>query len=646
MKANSKLSRLLALTLAIIMTFSLMAFPVSADSEVKELGLIGSSDVNAELNKLLAFDENNQWEYLVEYEFKISRTGLADSGTGTDTAWVPANGGEVRVIERRTGAFGNYKYTYTNKYFDALTSLISDEPTVSVRVVGTDTTYSVKVVDGRIDSVIALNENAAVTYNMDKSVMAQAILANAVDLSASTLPADAVLTVDGADSLNASEEAQTVTISFAGDDYYKPCQANASVIVNKADVTVTLKGNVNDSSSYVVMTAGGDFPAGFVTINPNDPAIDVWKIFAGETTERVPIAYVDLPASYKNEELIGALDAIFPYVREDGKTFSQVVNDGMTVAEFKELMQNLLDAYNWAQEHKDDKVWIFPTLKAEVAIVIDMLMPDSIATVAQQIVNLPGFLNDVTVALGTPSHAGVYAVLVVTDNKNYNAAYGFGGVVVVPNMRGNELEWNSELPESLTAEELAKADLTATLYNNGVVVKDASISYKYTGSYKVFFGLIKVKYNSSDVPTRVGSYTQVATCYSGDNISILPATRSFNIVESTDSKAAVELEEDVVVPAEPTVDEVVNDAPAADTAEDADVPENEEAADPAEQPTEDIVVPAEPAVEEETPTAPAEDEAPAVEEPEADKGFSVIGSITEPVFGILNKGLSGLGKLF
>lgn len=47
MKANSKLSRLLALTLAIIMTFSLMAFPVSADSEVKELGLCKGDNVNA-----------------------------------------------------------------------------------------------------------------------------------------------------------------------------------------------------------------------------------------------------------------------------------------------------------------------------------------------------------------------------------------------------------------------------------------------------------------------------------------------------------------------------------------------------------------------------------------------------------------------
>lgn len=639
MKANSKLSRLLALTLAIIMTFSLMAFPVSADSEVKELGLCKGDNVNAKLNALMDTDENTQWEYYAKYEYPYDK-----KWTKTAEVWAPVDGGNVEAIISGKGIFGISKNETGIRYIDSMTSLIADEPTVTVRVVGTDTTYSVKVVDGRIQSVIAVNENAAVTYNMDKSVMAQAILANAVDLSASTLPADAVLTVSGADDLNASEEAQTVTISFAGNDYYKPCQVNASVIVNKADVTVTLKGNVSDESSYVVMTAGGDFPEGFVTLNPDDPSIDIWKIFAGRTNDNVTIAYVDLPASYKNEELIAALDFIFPFIREDGKTFSQVVNDGMTVAEFKELMQDLLDAYNWAQEHKDDSgLSIYKKWASEALL---YLMPDSIATVAAQIVNLPGFLNDVTVALGTPSHAGVYAVLVVTDSKNYNAAYGFGGVLVVPNMRGNELVWNSELPESLTADQLKAADLTATLYNNGQIVKDASISYKYTGSYKVFFGLIKVKYNSSDVPTRVGSYTQVATCYSGDNISILPATRSFNIVETTDSKAVVsEPVEDAAAPAEAEdVIENVVDSAVAEIEDVVSVPENEEAAAPAEQPTEDVVAPTEPAAEEETPAAPAEDEAPAEEE--ADKGFSVIGSITEPVFGILNKGLSGLGKLF
>lgn len=639
------------MTLAIIMTFSLMAFPVSADSEVKELGLCKGDNVNAKLNALMETDADTQWEYLAKtYEYKTGN--LREHHTETFTAWAPVDGGTVKdVITGSEYSLKKWQYVTVVKdvTYPSLVSLIADEPTVTVRVVGTDTTYSVKVVDGRIQSVIAVNENAAVTYNMDKSVMQQAILANAVDLSASTLPADAVLTVSGADNLNASEEAQTVTISFAGNDYYKPCQVNASVIVNKANVTVTLKGNVNDESSYVVMTAGGDFPEGFVTLDPNDPSIDIWKIFAGRTNDNVTIAYVDLPASYKNEALIAALDFIFPFVREDGKTFSQVVNDGMTVAEFKALMQDLLDAYNWAQEHKDDTmIGSIPTPEGIIAIAADKLMPDSIATVAEQIVNLPEFLDDVTVALGTPSHAGVYAVLVVTDSENYNAAYGFGGVVVVPNMRGNELVWNYELPESLTADELASADLTATLYNNGQKVKDAKISYKYTGSYKIFFGLIKVKYNSSDVPTRVGSYTQVATCYSGDNISILPATRSFNIVEATDSKAVVsEPVEAAAAPAEveDVIENVVDSAVA--EAEDAvNVPENEEAAAPAEQPAEDVVAPAEPAAEEEIPAAPAEDEAPAGEEAEADKGFSVIGSITEPVFGILNKGLSGLGKLF
>lgn len=601
------------MTLAIIMTFSLMVFPVSADSEVKELGLCKGDNVNAKLNALMETAADTQWEYYSEYEYPYDKYF-----TKTASVWAPVDGGNVEAIISGETSFdikhGFYDKNKTGvRYIDSMTSLIAGEPTVTVRVVGTDTTYSVKVVDGRIQSVIAVNENAAVTYNMDKSVMQQAILANAVDLSASTLPADAVLTVSGADDLNASEEAQTVTISFAGDDYYKPCQVNASVIVNKANVTVTLKGNVNDTSSLAVITAGGELPEGFVTTNPADKEIDIWTIFAGQTNENETIVYVKLPAKF--DSLINDFVFNTAFKAMFGMSFSEYLNQGMTVGEFKVFLTKLLELNEYVP-----------------------IMTDTVETIVTQITNLPEVVDDVRVAFGTPSHAGVYAVLVVTDSENYNAAYGFGGVVVVPNMRGNELVWNSELPESLTADELASADLTATLYNNGQKVKDAKISYKYTGSYKVFFGLIKVKYNSSDVPTRVGSYTQVATCYSGDNISILPATRSFNIVEATDSKAVVsEPVEDAAAPAEveDVIENVVDNA-VAEVEDAVNVPENEEAA-----------APAEPAVEEEEiPAAPAEDEAPAGEEAEADKGFSVIGSITEPVFGILNKGLSGLGKLF
>lgn len=601
------------MTLAIIMTFSLMVFPVSADSEVKELGLCKGDNVNAKLNALMETAADTQWEYYSEYEYPYDKYF-----TKTASVWAPVDGGNVEAIISGETSFdikhGFYDKNKTGvRYIDSMTSLIAGEPTVTVRVVGTDTTYSVKVVDGRIQSVIAVNENAAVTYNMDKSVMQQAILANAVDLSASTLPADAVLAVSGADDLNASEEAQTVTISFAGDDYYKPCQVNASVIVNKANVTVTLKGNVNDTSSLAVITAGGELPEGFVTTNPADKEIDIWTIFAGQTNENETIVYVKLPAKF--DSLINDFVFNTAFKAMFGMSFSEYLNQGMTVGEFKVFLTKLLELNEYVP-----------------------IMTDTVETIVTQITNLPEVVDDVRVAFGTPSHAGVYAVLVVTDSENYNAAYGFGGVVVVPNMRGNELVWNSELPESLTADELASADLTATLYNNGQKVKDAKISYKYTGSYKVFFGLIKVKYNSSDVPTRVGSYTQVATCYSGDNISILPATRSFNIVEATDSKAVVsEPVEDAAAPAEvEDVIENVVDSAVAEVEDAVNVPENEEAA-----------APAEPAVEEEEiPAAPAEDEAPAGEEAEADKGFSVIGSITEPVFGILNKGLSGLGKLF
>lgn len=52
MKARSKFKRVLAFAFAIVMSVSLMAFPVYAD-DVYELGLLQGDDVNAKLSALL-----------------------------------------------------------------------------------------------------------------------------------------------------------------------------------------------------------------------------------------------------------------------------------------------------------------------------------------------------------------------------------------------------------------------------------------------------------------------------------------------------------------------------------------------------------------------------------------------------------------
>lgn len=402
---------------------------------------------------------------------------------------------------------------------------------------------NVSVVDTRIVPEITANDSVTITYNMDRDVMLQEILDKAI--ASSNLPEGYTIDdfkITAPDSLDANvdegDEPYTVTFYYKGNDEYKQSETyTVNVTVQKADVNVTIKGNIEQVTSLAVIKSGDSLPEDFITLDPNDSDIDVWTIFAGKTNEGVTIVYVDLPARYTNKILIGLLDFIFPYIREDGKTFTELVSDGMTVAEFKELMNDLVKAYEWAEAHKDDTDTFlgvtYPTEDAKKAKLLLKIMPDTVVTIAEQITKLPDVFDTTTVALGTPKHAGVYATLVVTESDNYNAAYAFGGVVVAPKYDGNTLVWNTEFPESntFTVSELNAFDLTAKLCDaDGETIEGASISYKYTGSYKIFW-FIKIDYSSEKLPTRAGSYTQVATCYTGDNISILPLTRSFTLTK-------------------------------------------------------------------------------------------------------------------
>lgn len=67
MKARSMPRRILAMALAIVMTLSIMVFPVSAE----ELGLVKGDDVNTKLSDLLTPGESHEWEYYINtYTYK------------------------------------------------------------------------------------------------------------------------------------------------------------------------------------------------------------------------------------------------------------------------------------------------------------------------------------------------------------------------------------------------------------------------------------------------------------------------------------------------------------------------------------------------------------------------------------------------
>lgn len=225
----------------------------------------------------------------------------------------------------------------------------------------------VNVTDNRLASAIVCKEGASFTYNMDAAVMKQAIFDNVIDWENSTLPAKDTLTVDnftmeyyGSNTLAgdidggvkqwAPIEGGTVTfltytqmgageqqirITYKGNAQYRPsAQTESTVTVNKAKVKVKVKS----TSIY----ADATLPEDFVTMNPADK-FDVYTVYGGLTSNANLSLYLDLPDKYTNSAVLKLLDPIVEKLY--GKTFTQMMNDGMTVGELRQLLstQELLD---------------------------------------------------------------------------------------------------------------------------------------------------------------------------------------------------------------------------------------------------------------------------------------------------------------
>ena len=235
-------------------------------------------------------------------------------------------------------------------------------------------TVKVTITDNRIASDIVFKEGAAITYNMDANVMKQDILDNVIDWDASTLPARDTLSVDdftftyyGTNILDEENNIsggiqkwvpveggkvnlltypqmgageQQVHITYKGNAEYRPANdVEGTVTVKKA----TVKVSVHSTSIY----ADEAIPEGFVTLDPNDPAIDIYTIYVGLTSNVDVCVYVQLPARLTDSAALNILDTIVAAFN-DGKTLTQMMQEGMTVGELRALLSGLIDALNSA----------------------------------------------------------------------------------------------------------------------------------------------------------------------------------------------------------------------------------------------------------------------------------------------------------
>lgn len=393
---------------------------------------------------------------------------------------------------------------------------------------GGNIVVTVNVEDNRLESAVTLKEGTSVTYNMDAQEMKKALF-NSIDFSKSTLPSKDELSVDdftyeyyGTNVVAGNIDGgikqwapveggkvtlldypqmpageQKVRITYKGNSDYRPSTSGETTItVKKAKVKVKVK--VHSTNIF----ADEELSKDFITTNPADK-FDVYTVYAGATSNVSLGLYLDLPARFTdNEVVIKALDPVVEKVF--GKSFTQMMQDGVTVGELRKLFstQELLDLL--------EKLHIDTGTFGQILKVIN---------------KLPGIADNVRVGFGTPNRPGLYAVSAVTDNKNYETGVGIGALLVKQHVKGVKLIWNQKLTK-ISKEEAQNFDFKATVTYNGAAVSDENVRYLYTGVQSN----LKPYSSTTKAPTEPGVYTMTAVTVGG-NYQAAPIIRTFTITK-------------------------------------------------------------------------------------------------------------------
>lgn len=426
-----------------------------------------------------------------------------------------------------------------------------------------DVFKGIKLEDKRPQATIVLKTDASITYNMESDVMKKAILDNVIDWEASDLPANETLSINdfkfewktlpeftdklpldkdklekykafapieggkGCEVINAAFDCprmgageQVIRVKYVGGSDYKPSDyVEGNLTVKKADVKVSIPLIAKIYAGEPLETKENPY----ATLDPNDPAIDIYKFFVGENSNLQSVAYIDFPAS--KTKLIDAIsDAQVKYLGYAEKdTIRGKLQEGVTIGELKAAMTEIVD---YASKDPITKFFVNAMLK-KYGITVDNLkdLVDTLNTITK-------IADNFKIAIGTPNHAGAYFAFVIAVNDNYNPAYAAGSLIVLKNWKNIKLEKNPVLnsgdkANTITvsqAEELKAGNNLCILTKGGEPLNSASagsIHYWFTGVGKI--------YAKSTMPTAPGKYIVTASVRGGDFFAF-PKTFTFTIV--------------------------------------------------------------------------------------------------------------------
>lgn len=306
-------------------------------------------------------------------------------------------------------------------------------------------TQSIAVQASKEKSKVVLKEGVSIAYNMNADEMIKDIIANVVDMDASTLPADVtaadftvermfgIIPNDFADSNGRPKDdagdTPKIRVTYNGNDTYKSSKETVEITI--------VKGTVNVSVNPInKIYAGKEIDRSTVyTLNPNDPEIDVYMFFVGVNTNKETCVYLKLSAD--QEKLINAIsDAQTAWNDfwnvKDGVTLKEKLQKGIKVKELREILNNIATS--------DVAMGIIKAAGYDA---------DAIKAIIEALDRVASISDDTVLAIGTPAHAGVYTLTAVAVGKNYETTDATGSLIVLKNWKGIKLAKNPVLSLSL-----------------------------------------------------------------------------------------------------------------------------------------------------------------------------------------------------
>ena len=378
-------------------------------------------------------------------------------------------------------------------------------------------TATVTFVDSRVESQVNLKEGVSVTYGATEAEILEAVFVSVTSGETVIANPDVTLSIS---SLNAGT--QTVTVSFAGNDTYKPSSAQVEVTITKANTTIDVESatvhfsTIGDGYNVDNMITVGAADADYVTIAAG---IGLGNNAAEDANV---VVYVDLPMLVSLDSLPEGI------IRETAQklldaALKEVNGVEIPLGQLSSTLNDLLGSLESLEE------W-------GVDLNMDSTTIDMVMTALSYIETLDG-VGDLTIVLSMGQgiavrDAGAYLVGAVVADANYNPAFDMNYLVITPDGYKAVLGWKHTDDNGIfLTETLKNIDLGAYV----VSVEEGTVEEANAYVMNLFFG---VDTDGNTIMTQdqselgVGVYTEIALLTDVGNTMYYaePIVREFAVV--------------------------------------------------------------------------------------------------------------------